>query len=324
MALAALVLSAPQGGRAASLVLGDILVADAQSNGGAVIRVDRLTGDQELVVGELGDVRGIAVTGAGTIYVATATDILVVDPVAEDATSLGVDSLSDLQGIAVDLSGFVYVLDQGGDGPSVLRIDPGDGSITPLLSGNAYLGTPTDLVLNSAGVVYVTDTTGGVLTSPASVITIDGITVSQLTFLDNLSEPLGITLDSSGNPLVANQLPASVVGVDEFGIQSLVSSSGLLRDTVAIVYSAFGTFVADRGDGTDSHPPSILQILLGGGQQDVSHGDLLTETGLVDLDIFPIPEPAVGLLLGLGLVVLTSVVARGDRRHDGGSPRGPT
>ena len=134
---------------------------------------------------------------------------------------------------------------------------------------------PTDLTLDATGSIYVTEATGGALSSPASVIAVDAGIASQVSFLDNLSVPLGIGVDETGAMLlVANALPASVVGVDEFGTQTVVSSSGLLRETVGIAVSPFGVFVADRGDGI--RPPSIVQIGASGAQFEISAAGWLT------------------------------------------------
>lgn len=292
------ILAAAASARAITLNAGDLLVADAGASGGSVIRVDPLTGAQQTVVSGLGDVRGVAVTPTGSIYAATQSAVLRVDPATMTATSVGT-GFSDLQGIATDGAGQVYLVDKNAGGPSVLRLDPSSSSVTALLVGDTYLSDPTDIVLNGSGVIYVSDLAGGSLTPPASVISINASVVSLVTFLDNLSVPLGLAADASGGVLVANALPASLVGVDAHGSQTLISSGGMMRDTVAVAASSFGVFVADRGDS--SHPASILEILSGGSQQEISAGNLLTQTGLVDLDVYPVPEPRTAVLLVLGI-----------------------
>jgi len=306
------ILGVAAGARAVTLNAGDLLVADAGAGGGSVIRVDPSTGAQQTVVSGLGDLRGVAVTPTGSIYAATQSDVLRVDPATMTATSVGA-GFSDLQGIATDGAGEVYLVDKNPGGPSVLRLDPSSSSVTSLLAGNTYLSDPSDIVLDGSGVIYVSDLAGGSLTPPASVISIDASVVSLVTFLDNLSVPLGLARDPSGGVLVANALPASLVGVDALGSQALISSSGMMRDTVAVAASSFGVFVADRGDS--SHPASILEILSGGGQLEVSAGNLLTQVGLVDLDVYPVPEPRTAFLLVLGIAGLATLpsLARGRR-----------
>jgi len=98
---------------------------------------------------------GIAVDGAGTVYVTDYKNdrVLRLAAGADAATELGFTNLKFPTSVAVDRAGAVYVTDSGNN--RVLRLAPGAADATQLAFTN--LNGPSGVAVDSAGTVYVSD-----------------------------------------------------------------------------------------------------------------------------------------------------------------------
>lgn len=186
---------------------GNILVSDSQAFGGSggVIRVDPTTGAQMSV-------------SSGGSFVAP-------------------------NGITLDASGNIIVSnpDQSGATPdSIIRVDPITGVQTVVSSGLSFV-LPSGNTVEPNGFILVADPFA---LGAGAVIRVDPTTGAQTTIFPGrgqpLDTPLDVTLDASGNILVADQEAFSrqlggVISINPAtGVQTEVSSGGLFVDPASI------------------------------------------------------------------------------------------
>jgi sugar lactone lactonase YvrE len=102
---------------------------------------------------------GIAVDGAGNVYIADTSNGMVKEFSASNntVTTLVSSGLSAPQGVAVDNAGNVYIADTGNDMVKERRI--ADGSVITLVSNG--LGSAESVAVDSAGNVYIDDSADG-------------------------------------------------------------------------------------------------------------------------------------------------------------------
>ncbi|GAA0275540.1 hypothetical protein GCM10010302_11420 [Streptomyces polychromogenes] len=155
---------------------GGVLVADAASGGfGAVIRVDRATGEQTVLSQGDGQgdppVRAVGLCAApdGSVYVVEqnmiggedlTSRVVRVDPVTGARTT--VTSGGELRspcGVVVDAAGRLLVVDANafpGFGGGVIRVDPATGAQTTVASGGGF-AAPAAIAIEADGSLLVTD-----------------------------------------------------------------------------------------------------------------------------------------------------------------------
>ena len=178
-----------------------------------------------------GDISTVAGTGAfgynGDDIAATAAD------------------LNAPRGIAFDSAGNLYIGDQGN--ARVRKVDTG-GTITTVagtgvggfsgdggLATDARLNAPRDVVIDSAGNIYISDSnihrvrkvdTGGIITTIAgnglAGYTGDGVAATST----RLNSPRDLALDSSGNLYIADLSNNRIRKVDTSGIITTVAGYG--------------------------------------------------------------------------------------------------
>ena len=196
---------------------------------------------------------GIAIDGGGTFYVTDANCVRKISPAGvvttvagsftESGTADGVGPNArfyNLRGIAVDSSGTLYVADSGNN--TIRRIGT-DGNVTTLAGRPAYGGLsdgtgsaalfsgPTGIALNSAGDLFVLDTSNRLVrkvTSLGVVTTLAGSPSGLYGFADGtgsaafFSSPRGLTIDSSGNLYVADTYNCMIRKVTPAGVASTI------------------------------------------------------------------------------------------------------
>jgi len=179
---------------------------------------------------------GIAVDAAGDVYVADPGAGTVQEyPVGGgDAIAIGTN-LSVPTSVAVDAAGDVYILNQGtASSGSVVEVPSIAGVLTnsaqkTLVSG---LNTPSDLVLDGLGSMYIT-LTGSNQVVQASSASLDGSDQALVSLGYGLNAPTGIALDSSGNIYVADTGNNRVVEIGD-GFQSTVGNGTTAPTGVAV------------------------------------------------------------------------------------------
>lgn len=184
---------------------------------------------------------GIAIDAARNVYVADPGAGTVQEYPAGGGTAISIGTnLSVPTSVAVDAAGDVYILNQGtsnsasnGTGsvvevPSVAGVLTGSAQTT-LLSG---LNTPSDLVLDGLGNMYITET-GSNQVVQASNATLDGSDQALVSLGHGFSAPTGIALDSSGNVYVADTGNNRVVEIGH-GFESAVGNGTTAPTGVAV------------------------------------------------------------------------------------------
>jgi len=184
---------------------------------------------------------GIAVDGAGNVYVADPGAGTVQEYPAGGGAAISIGtSLSVPTSVAVDAAGDVYILNQGTSNSS----SAGTGSVVEVpnvggvLSNSAQktlvsgLNTPSDVVLDGLGNLYIT-LTGSNQVVQASSADLDGSDQALVPLGYGLSAPTGIALDSAGNVYVADTGNNRVVEIGD-GFENTVGNSTTAPTGVAV------------------------------------------------------------------------------------------
>jgi len=180
---------------------------------------------------------GIAVDAAGDVYVADPGAGTVQEYPAGGGTAVSIGtSLSEPISVALDAAGDVYILNQGTNSNtgSVVEVPTVAGVLTSsaqktLLTG---LNTPSDLVLDGLGNMYIT-LTGSNLVVQASNASLDANDLALVSLGYGLNAPTGIALDSSGNVYVADTGNNRVVEIGD-GFQNIVGNGTTAPTGVAV------------------------------------------------------------------------------------------
>lgn len=154
-----------------------------------------------------GQPRGIAVDGAGDIFVADAA--LGVYTIPFGGSGFAVPILSgSVNGVAVDGSGNVFVADSGNS--AVEEIPAAGGYTTVNTLGNGFT-SPWGVAVDNSGNIFVVD----IATNLASEILAVGGSVPAssptiITLGSGFNEPFGIAVDGSGNVFIADTFNGAV------------------------------------------------------------------------------------------------------------------
>lgn len=169
----------------------------ASETGGAVYRID-LSGTAEVVARDLDHPEGVAVDSiSGTVYVTEDTEHGRVLALHSDGRVAVIgDSLQYSEGVAVIGDGSICVTESGAE----------TGRLPPFLTGvrrlgengssavysSLYIWSFSDLLADTAGMLYVCNETSGILFVTGSVIRVDPVTGEGEVFATGLSRCEGI------------------------------------------------------------------------------------------------------------------------------------
>jgi DNA-binding beta-propeller fold protein YncE len=151
--------------------------------------------------GELHLPRGVAVDGAGTVYVADTANHRI-QTFASDGDVLavwgsfgtGARQFSAPGGIAVDTAGNLFIADTGNH--RVQKLDPNGAFIAQwggLGAAEGRFNAPRGIAIDSAGNVYVADSNNGRIQKLASGA------VNFATLLEGFEQPTAVAVDAAGN-----------------------------------------------------------------------------------------------------------------------------
>jgi len=198
---------------------------------------------------------GVAVDNAGTVFVAeqNGNKIRKITPAGEVTTfaGSGLQGLTDgtgtaaefnqPTGVAVDVAGNVYVADNMNN--AIRKITP-DGVVTTLAGGTqgaangtgteASFNGPTDLAVDAAGNVFVTDQANNLIRkiTPAGVVTTFAGNAAENAYNDGIgiaasfNYPTGITIDASGNMYVADQYNYRIRKISPDAVVTTIAGDG--------------------------------------------------------------------------------------------------
>ncbi|RAU91667.1 serine/threonine protein kinase [Mycobacterium colombiense] len=185
--------------------------------------------------------QGLAVDGAGTVYVADFNNrVLSMAAGSNDQKPLPFTGLNYPEGVAVDSQGAVYVADRGNS--RVVKLAAGSQNQTVLPFNG--LNNPDGVAVDPAGNVYVTDTDNN------RVVKLDAAsnTQSELPFRD-VSVPWGIAVDNSGTVYVTEHDKSDVVKyAPGAATGTVLGFTGLNTPLAVMVDKDQSVYVADRGN----------------------------------------------------------------------------
>jgi sugar lactone lactonase YvrE len=198
---------------------------------------------------------GVAMDGAGNVYVADSLHGRVVVLPVGGGTPLDLGSGGLPVGVAVDGAGDLYISDYaGGD----VVVAPRDGTPTTLSPG---LKNPYQIALDGRGDLFIADAGNNRV---AEIPVGGGPTISLGT---GLLGPEGVAVDGTGNVFIADTGNSRVVEVPAVGGTQLAIGSGLKMPSALAVDAADDVFVADSGNNRVVEVPagSGRQITIGSG-----------------------------------------------------------
>src|ERR1017187_5185393 len=192
-----------------------------------------------LVSSGLSSPYGVAVDGAGNVYVADSSHNVIKEwtPANNNVTTLVSSGLSNPHGVAVDGAGNVYIADTFNNAIKEWTVT--NSNVTTLVSSG--LSSPYGVAVDSAGNVYIADTFNNAIKewTPAnnSVTTL----VSS-----GLSSPRGVAVDGAGNVYIADTFNNAIKEWTPANnsVTTLVSS-GLSSPYGVAVDGAGNVYIAD-------------------------------------------------------------------------------
>lgn len=185
--------------------------------------------------------QGLAVDGAGTVYVADFNNRVVsLAAGSNDQKVLPFDGLSYPEGVAVDSQGAVYVADRGNS--RVVKLAAGSKTQTDLpFTG---LKNPDGVAVDAAGTVYVADTDNNRIVK----LDANSNTQAELPF-QNISVPWGIAVDNSGTVYVTEHDKSDVLKFPAgSNAPTVLPFDGLNTPLAVAVDKDRNVYVADRGN----------------------------------------------------------------------------
>jgi sugar lactone lactonase YvrE len=254
---------------------GDLSAGDLIAvSGGAIVRVDPVTGAQTFLGAAGIGLASIAREEDGSLLLGDASTQIVYrfDPaVGASFPLVTAPAIQDPQGIAIEDTGSIVVAD--GQSGRVLRVDPESGATSVVASGGD-LSYVTGIAVGPNGALWVVDYTTD------SVIRIDPVTGAQTTVLSTgLAGPSGIAIDPIGRVLVTDFDGGKLVRIDpSTGTPTTLSSGATLEAPWGVAVQADGRIIvsAYSGQSLVRIDPSVPDDGIGGNQHVLSTGGFLS------------------------------------------------
>ena len=206
---------------------------------------------------------GVAVDGAGDIFIADSGNNRVVEVPAGGGTQTTVNTgsytLNSPFGVAVDGAGDVFIADSGNN--RVVEVPAGGGTQTTVNTGSYTLNSPFGVAVDGAGDVFVADSGNNrVVEVPAGGGTQTTVNTGSYT----LNSPFGVAVDGAGDVFVADSGNNQVVEVPAGGGTQTTVNTGSYT-----LKSPFGVAVDGAGNVfiADTENNWVVEVPAGGGAQ---------------------------------------------------------
>jgi autotransporter-associated beta strand protein len=183
--------------------------------------------------------RGVAVDGAGNVYIADTDNNAIKEwsPATQTVTDLGIAGLRGPNGVAVDGAGNVYITD--GQHHMLKEWNPATQSVSTLVSTG--LSFPYGVAVDSSGNVYIADINGNAIDEW------NAATGTVSTLLSGLNGPSGVAVDAAGNVYFTQFYGNGTI--DEWnaatGMVSTLIGSGLYQPYGVAVDGSGNVYVAE-------------------------------------------------------------------------------
>ena len=219
-------------------------------------------GAQTAVGSGLNQPAGVALDGAGDVFIADTLNNRVVKVSPGGVQTVLGSGLSNPSGVAVDQAGDVFIADTGNG--RIVEISAG-GAQTAL---NVGFTSPVGVAVDHSGDIFVADSAN------TRVVEIPANPVVAVSVLGNgLSHPSGVAVGASGGLFIADSGNNRVVELGPSG-QTTVPATGLSTPTGVAVDAAGDVFIANAGAN------SVVEIPAGGGAQITVGAGLNQPTGV--------------------------------------------
>jgi DNA-binding beta-propeller fold protein YncE len=227
----------PGATRSATLTIAGLTLAVTQA-GSTCVAADPVT---TLVSSNLSSPYGLAVDGAGNIYIADSGHSAIKEWTAANNTeaTLVSSNLSSPYGVAVDGAGNVYIADSGNS--AIKEWMAANSNVTTLVSSG--LSVPYGVAVDGAGNVYIADSGQGAIKEWTAANSNVTTLVSS-----GLSVPYGVAVDGAGNVYIADSGHSAIKEwtAANSNVTTLVSS-GLSVPFAVAVDGAGNVYIADSG-----------------------------------------------------------------------------
>jgi sugar lactone lactonase YvrE len=177
---------------------------------------------------------GVAVNGAGDVFIADLMNNRVVKLSSTGVQSTVGSGLKNPQGVALDAAGNVLIADTFND--RVLKISP-SGAQTTVLDG---LNRPTGVAVDGAGNIFIAD----LYRNRVLRVSTNG---AQTAVGSGLTRPTGVAVDGAGNVFIADSGNNRVVKVSSAGAQTLVTDR-VAEPNGVVADGAGNVFIADTNN----------------------------------------------------------------------------
>ena len=196
-------------------------------------------GVQTTVGSGLSNPQGVAVDGAGDVFIADTGNNRVVEvPAGGGAqTTVPAIGLNDPPGVGVDGAGDVFIADPNNN--QVVEVPAGGGAQTTVGSGLNY---PAGVAVDGAGDVFIADAGNN------RVVEVPSGGGAQTTVGTGLYSPMGVAVDGAGNVFIADTPHNRVVEVPAGGGAQTTVGTGLSYPEGVAVDGAGDVFIADGGN----------------------------------------------------------------------------